>query len=106
MLLETVLFHITEKALFLITHTALLIMAKLKPEGKKKSCKNLGKKKKQKRKSIINRNTQFSGVRKTLVQRSKITKCQHFRNRWEGLTGQCLFRKGPEKAGLNRKFPQ
>lgn len=44
MLLETVLFHITEKALFLITHTALLIMAKLKPEGKKKSCKNLGKK--------------------------------------------------------------
>lgn len=105
MLLETVLFHIKEQALFLITHTALLIIAKLKPEGKKKSCKNLGKKKK--RKSIINRNTHFSGVKKTLVQRSKITGCQHFfRNRWEGLTGQCLFRKGPEKAGLNRKFPQ
>lgn len=45
MLLETVLFHITEQALFyLITHTALLIMAKLKPEGKKKSCKSLEKK--------------------------------------------------------------
>lgn len=55
-------------------------------------------------KPIISRSTHFSGVRRRLGQRSKSRDAST--SETEELTGQCLFREGPEKAEVNRKFPQ